>query len=594
MDAKVKNDAGVHAKLAAFEAALAAAGLTGWLLPKSDRHLGEYNPAHEMRLQFLTGFSGSAGFAVVLGKERALFVDGRYTIQARQEVDQTAIGLAAAGNAAVASWLAERLSATDVIGYDPWLQAPAQLRPLAKACKQAGATLKAVASNPVDCIWGERPAAPTAPAVVQEMAAAGETWQSKVARVAAVLKAAGCRYLPLTQADDVCWLLNIRGGDIPYNPFCLSYALVDAATQAVTWFVAASKVGPEVAQHLAGVTIAPYEGFSAALASCDAGVLWLDQHTTPAAIWELSAARGFDVFRGPQPVVALKAAKNATEIAGAAAAHRWDGVALVNFFGELMADPEAVRNYDEVSVTELLTAQRRLCPDFRGLSFGYISGYGAHGAIVHYRADKATAARLGREELYLLDSGGQYLQGTTDVTRTVTFGEATSEQKRHYTLVLKGHLALGRIRFPEGTSGHQLDAIARQYLWQAGLNYAHGTGHGVGSYLAVHEGPQSIAPRPLAEPLVVGMIVSNEPGFYLEGAYGIRIENLQVVEPASVAGFLQFRTLTLCPYDKNLIEMSLLTPEEVGQIKSYYDWIQEALGPQLTPAGQSWLAAMAL
>ena len=582
----------IATRLTQFDARLKAHGVTGFIIPKSDRHLGEYSPPDEERLAFLTGFDGSAGLAVVLGSKRAIFVDGRYTLQAKLQVDADNFEHCGFSAAHIQDWLGKHLEPSHILAYDPWVLSQDSLRPYQQVCTEKGARLVALDSNPIDEIWSDRPARPRSPAMVHGIEFAGKSWQEKWTDIKAAMSVQGASHLVLTLVDSINWLFNIRGCDIPHNPFSLSYALL-AIDGPLRLFIDKEKCSSDVMRHLAGVEVCPYDDFAACLARLTAAdKVWLDRKHTPALVASALAAAKVTTLSNPDPCLLLKACKNGTERDGARRSHQRDGVALTRFLQWL--DTAVDSDLDEWAAAEQLSAFRKQGKHYQGASFQTISGFGPNGAVVHYRVSKDRAARITRDNLYLLDSGGQYFDGTTDVTRTMCLGQPTNEQRTHYTLVLKGHLALGDIQFPHGTSGHQLDALARQFLWTRGLDYAHGTGHGVGSFLAVHEGPQKISVAPVQQPLLEGMIVSNEPGFYLEGRYGIRIENLVLVIPGTTPGFLRFETLTMVPYARNLIDADLLSKHEASLVNRYHEQVYAQLCPDLASRDAAWLRAATL
>ncbi len=514
-------------RLARLRRELSARGLDGLVVPRSDEHQGEYVPPRGQRLAWLTGFTGSAGLAVVLGARAALFVDGRYTLQAAQQVDGDLFEIHHLIEEPPARWIGAALKAGMVLGYDPWLHTPHEVERFRAAAEKVGASLRAVADNPLDRVWPGQPAAPLAPVVPHAEEFAGESASSKRARLARALAEEGVAAAVLTMPESIAWLLNIRGGDVPHTPLPLSFAILrDDAT--VTLFIDARKLVPGLDRHLGNaVTVAAPDQLGPALDALagEGGRVQADPASAAAWIFDRLELAGAKLHRAADPCTLPKACKNPVEIDGTRAAHRRDGAALIRFLAWL-AHEAPKGGLSEIASSDRLEDFRREGRYFRDLSFPTISGAGSNGAIVHYRAMPETEKRLEPGTLYLLNSGAQYLDGTTDVTRTVAIGEPSAEMRDRFTRVLKGHIALALARFPKGTTGTQLDSFARRGLWQAGLDYDHGTGHGVGSYLGVHEGPQRISKAPSAQPLLPGMIVSNEPGYYKTGAYGIRIENL--------------------------------------------------------------------
>ncbi len=582
-------------RLARLRRELERQALGGFIVPRADAHQGEYVPPNGQRLLWLTGFTGSAGLAIVLGDRAALFVDGRYTLQAAQQVDGRSFAIHHLIDEPPAQWLATALAAGTVLGYDPWLHTPNEVERLRTAAARAGAALQAVADNPLDRVWSDRPPAPLAPVVPHNEAFAGESAASKRARLGQALAKDGVDAAALTMPELIAWLLNIRGGDVPHTPLPLSFAILHR-DGAVALFIDRRKLAPGLERHLSNrVTVLPPEQLGPeldALAAAGARVQ-VDPDSAASWIFDRLAAAGAGIHRAADPCLLPKACKNPVEIAGTRAAHRRDGAALTRFLAWLAGEAPP-GGLAEIAASDRLEALRREGEYFRDLSFPTISGAGANGAIVHYRALPESEKRLEAGSLYLLDSGAQYLDGTTDVTRTIAIGEPSSEMRDRFTRVLKGHIALALARFPKGTTGAQLDAFARRELWQAGLDYDHGTGHGVGSYLGVHEGPQRISKAAGPQALLPGMIVSNEPGYYKEGAYGIRIENLVLVQPAATGGereMLGFETLTLAPIDRTLIDPALLDEVEIAWLDAYHARVREVLTPLVDAATAGWLAA---
>jgi Xaa-Pro aminopeptidase len=581
-------------RLARLRRELAARGLDGFIVPRSDEHQGEYVPPRGQRLTWLTGFTGSAGLAVVLRDRAALFVDGRYTLQAAAQVDTALFEVRHLIEQPPAQWIAAALTAGAVLAYDPWLHTPHEIEGLRAAAEKAGAVLRAETDNPVDRVWRNQPAAPLAPVVPHPERFAGESAQSKRTRLGRALAQDGVAAAVLTMPESIAWLLNIRGGDVAHTPLPLSFAIL-RQDGAVALFIDRRKLAPGLEAHLGNaVTVMAPDQLGPALdaLAAEGGRVQVDPATAASWIFDRLAAAGAKLHRAADPCLLPKACKNPTEIDGTRAAHRRDGAALTRFLAWLAHEAPQGR-LSEIAASDRLEAFRREGEHFRDLSFPTISGAGANGAIVHYRATPETEKRLEPGTLYLLDSGAQYLDGTTDVTRTIAIGAPSAEMREHFTRVLKGHIAIALARFPKGTSGAQLDAFARRPLWQKGLDYDHGTGHGVGSYLGVHEGPQRISKAPNTQPLLPGMIVSNEPGYYKTGAYGIRIENLVLVQPADGLGereMLAFETLTLAPIDRRLIDPSLLDDEEIAWLDGYHARVREILTPLVDRDTARWLA----
>jgi Xaa-Pro aminopeptidase len=588
-----------EARLAALRQELERQGLDGFVIPISDEHLSEYVGSYAQRLAWLTGFGGSAGTAAVLKDKAAMFVDGRYTLQVRDQVDGRLYEYQSVPRDSLAAWLAANAAKGTKIGFDPWLHTSGWAKSVGKALDDAGAQLVPVAANPVDAVWQDRPEPSAAPAFVQDDALAGRSSADKRAEVGEWLKAEKLDAAVISALDSVAWLLNVRGSDVERTPVALSYVIAHADGTA-EWFIAPGKVPPEVAAHLGNaVRVRPRDEFSAALAELSGKRVAVDPERSVAAIFTALEAAKASVVRATDPVVLPKAIKNEAERAGHRAAQARDGAAVARFLHWLSVEaPKG--GADELTAAARLHQFRQDTGALRDLSFDTISGAGPNGAIVHYRVSEETNRRLEPNSVYLVDSGGQYADGTTDITRTVWIGpgEPPAEVKDRFTRVLKGHIALAVQAFPQGTTGSQLDTLARQFLWQAGLDYAHGTGHGVGAFLAVHEGPQRIAkPRGgqagTEQELMAGMILSNEPGYYKTGEYGIRIENLVLVEPREIAGsegnWLGFETLTLAPIDRTLVDRALLTEDETAWWNAYHARVRAVLAPQLEGEALAWL-----
>ncbi len=582
-------------RLDALRAELARRGLDGFIVPLADEHQGEYVAPHARRLAWLTGFGGSAGVAVVLARKAAIFVDGRYTLAAKSQVDGNLFGPRHLMDEPPEGWIADNLEAGARFGYDPWLHTVTGVERLAAACEKAGAELVACADNPLDAAWRQRPPRPLSPIVPHELRYAGEGAAEKRARVAEALAKARVDAAVLTDPASIAWLLNVRGGDVAHTPLPHSFAIL-GRDGSVDLFVDPRKAAG-LGHHLGNaVRLAPPEALGAALqALAGAGkTVQADPASAPAWVFDQLAQADGKAVRAQDPCAAPKACKNPVELAGARAAHLRDGVALSRFLAWL-DDNAPSGAVDELGAAQALADFRAAGELFQGLSFHTISGAGANGAIVHYRVSAASNRRLEPGSLYLVDSGAQYLDGTTDVTRAVAIGEPDPEHRARFSAVLKGHIALATSCFPEGTTGTQLDSLARQALWRCGLDYDHGTGHGVGSYLGVHEGPQRISKLPNKTALKPGMICSNEPGYYKAGAYGIRIENLVcVVEAGDIEGaekpMLAFETLTRAPIDLRLVEPALLDAHEIAWLDGYHAEVRRALTPLLDPDTARWLA----
>jgi Xaa-Pro aminopeptidase len=586
---------GAHsaARVAKLREELARRGLDGFVVPRADEHQSEYVPANAERLQWLTGFTGSAGTAVVLADKAALVVDGRYTLQAAEQVDTAVVDIVPLAEKTAEAWIGENLKAGATLAYDPWLHTADGLKKLERAAAQAGAALAPVEMNLVDVIWLERPPPPKAPVRPHPAELAGETSEAKLARIRAELAKAKLDALVVSDPHNLAWTFNIRGGDVAHTPLPLGYAVIPAEGRP-TVFLDPAKVTNEAGSAISAVAdIAPQETLPAALEALGSAKakVRIDTESGAVALVRRIESAGGAADVGPDPISLMKAVKNGAEIAGTRAAHRRDGAAVTRFLAWLAREAPSGK-LTEIEAVEKLEALRDETGLLRELAFSTISGSGPNGAIVHYRVTNRTNRALKPGELFLLDSGAQYEDGTTDITRTVAVGRPSEEMRDRFTRVLKGHIAIARAMFPKGTSGAQIDALARLPLWQAGLDFDHGTGHGVGSYLSVHEGPQRLSKlgTPALEP---GMILSNEPGYYKTGQYGIRIENLVLVERREIAGaereMLGFETLTFAPIDRALIETSLLTAEEREWLDAYHARVREVLTPELDEATRAWL-----
>jgi Xaa-Pro aminopeptidase len=589
-----RSDAATCApRLAALRAELARRGLDGFVIPHSDEYQSEYLPECNERLAWLTSFTGSAGAAVVLAGKAAVFVDGRYTLQVRQQTDTALFeprDLVAEGPN---GWLETSAAKGAKIGFDPWVHSAASADALRAAVEKAGAKLVPTDGNPIDAVWTGRPPAPSDKAAPHAMNLAGESAESKRTRIAEEIKKQGADAAILSVADSICWLLNVRGADTPHTPFVLSYAILNE-DGAVDWFVDGRKSSPELVKHLGNaVRVRDPKEFVSALDALKGKTVLADANLTAAAAFDRLDAAGAKIKRGADPCQLPKACKNPVEIEGTRKAHIRDGAALTNFLA-WMAREAPGGHLTEIEAAETLEGYRRRAGSLTDLSFDSISGAAPHAALPHYRVTRSSNRAINKDEIYLIDSGGQYPDGTTDVTRTMIVGKPTAEMKDRFTRVLKGHIALATMRFPDGTSGAALDAFARKSLWDAGLDYDHGTGHGVGSYLSVHEGPQNISKKPIQQALKPGMICSNEPGYYKEGEYGIRIENLIVVsEPKTIAGgdrkMMEFETITWAPIDLDLVEPSLLTDAERQWLNDYHATTREKLAALVDGETKAWL-----
>jgi Xaa-Pro aminopeptidase len=582
----------VAERLASLRKALTQRGVDGMILPLTDEHRSEYIPASSMRLAWLTGFTGSAGTVAVLPERAALFVDGRYTLQAEAELDPALFERCHVGDRPPATWLGEHLGRGQRLGFDPQLHVKAEVERYRRACTKAGAELVALDDNPIDAVWASRPPAPIAPITLLGDAYAGETCADKRARIGAAVGKAGAEVAVLSAPDSIAWLLNLRGGDIPFNPLTLSFALLHE-DGAVELFVDQRKLAP--GQSLGnGVSVQPITDFAAGLERLgkQGRRVLVDPASTSVGVIDRLSAAGARVIEGDEPCVLPKACKNPVELDGARHAQLRDGAALCRFL--CWVEAEAVRRpLSELEAAERLDRERRKDPLYRGRSFETISAAGPNSALAHYRVTPESNRVLEAGSLYLVDSGGQYLDATTDVTRTIAIGLPDAEMRRRFTLVLKGHIAIDRAVFPDGANGAQLDGLARRPLWQAGLEFDHGTGHGIGSYLCVHEGPARIA-RTATVALKPGMILSDEPGYYKAGAYGIRIENLLAVVPRGVPEggereLYGFETLTRAPIDRRLIVAGLLDSEERVWLDNYHARVRADLVDLLDGATADWL-----
>jgi Xaa-Pro aminopeptidase len=581
-------------RVAALRVELKRRGLDGFLVPHADRHQSEYLPPSEERLAWLTGFTGSAGSAVILADRAVLFIDGRYTLQAREQTDTATFSIEHMVEKPLTEWLEANLRHGSKLGYDPWLHTAEDAEKLAKACAAAGATLIAVEPNPIDAIWTGRPQPPMGAVVLHDLRYAGEDAGAKLARIREELRKLRADALVVSDPPAMAWTFNIRGADVAHVPVALGFAIIGKEGRPAL-YLDGRKLTNEVRHALEQIAdVREPSAFTADLGAQAAGKnrVRLDQSTAADALLRIVMQSGGVPLRGPDPIAGMKAVKNATEIAGARTAHERDGVALAKFLAWF--DREAPSGkLTEIDAVQALESFRRESGLLKDISFSTIAAGGPNGAVVHYRVTRKTNRTIAPGDLFLIDSGGQYQDGTTDVTRTVIVGEPAAEMRDRFTRVLKGHIAIARAVFPEGTTGAQLDSFARRDLWVAGIDFDHGTGHGVGSYLSVHEGPARIS-KLGAAPLQRGMIISNEPGYYKTGAYGIRVENLVlVVAGPTVAGAEKqlnaFETLTLAPIDRRLIELKLLTPAECAWLDRYHGQVRAALTPLIDPPTKAWL-----
>ncbi len=591
-----------EARLAALREELKRRDLEGFVVPISDEHMSEYVGDYAQRLAWLTGFGGSAGFAAVTLTHAAIFVDGRYTVQVRDQVDGDLFDYRSIPGDSLGDWLKEVCEADARIGYDPWLHTWSWVEDLERAVEPAGIAMVPTDGNPIDAVWSDQPAPSPAPAMVHANENAGQSSAEKRGEVADWLAREKLDAVVVPALDSVAWLLNIRGNDVSHTPVAHSYVIAHADGSAEL-FIAPDKVTPEVSQHLGNaVTVRPRDEFETALGEMSGKTVSVDPDFGVVAIAQALRAGGASFTFKQDPTILAKAIKNDAEVQGHRDAQARDGAAVSRFL-RWLDEAAPAGEVDELAAAARLEAFRREHGDLRDTSFDTISAAAGHAALPHYKVDEESNIAIPPGSIYLVDSGGQYPAGTTDITRTVWIGapdgaEPTAEMKDRFTRVLKGHIQIANAVFPQGTSGGQIDAFARQYLWEAGVDYAHGTGHGVGSFLGVHEGPQRIA-KPAggqagtAQELHAGMICSNEPGYYKPGEFGIRIENLVLVTQRNLRGaegaYLGFETLTFVPLDRRLIEPALLTQSEIEWVDDYHARVREILAPQLKGDDLAWL-----
>ncbi|KAF2991066.1 aminopeptidase P family protein [Methylocystis sp. MJC1] len=587
-DASSSHDSAT--RIAALREELARQNLDGFLVPRADAHQNEYVPKSAERLAWLTGFTGSAGFAVVLAQEAAIFVDGRYVIQVRQEIDGKIITPVDISETAPSQWLAEHARESARIGYDPWVHTSGQIERFAKAVEGKKIALVPLDANPIDALWADRPSEPVGPVAIHPARCAGETAASKIKKLREALKGADAALMSDPHA--ICWAFNIRGADVAHTPIVLAFALLPKEG-APALYVDDAKLDAKTRAALEKFLAlrAPSELISDLTEAGKCGeTVMFDAATAPVKLVETLRAAGGKPRVTDDPAALPKAIKNKAELAGAREAHIRDGAALTRFLA-WFAEAAPKGALTEITAAEAAETFRRESGDLRDISFPTISAFGEHAAIPHYRVTEKSNLKIGKG-VYLIDSGAQYIDGTTDVTRTVVVGRASKQLKDHFTRVLKGHIAIARAVFPKGVTGAQLDAFARRYLWEAGLDFDHGVGHGVGSYLSVHEGPQRIS-KMGATPLQPGMILSNEPGYYRAGEYGIRLENLIIVEKREIAGaereMYGFESITLAPFDLNCIEPKLMNVEESAWLNAYHAYVRKTLSPLLDAKTRRWL-----
>jgi len=581
-------------RLRALRQVLREQKLAGFLIPHTDEHQSEYTPSYAERLAWLTGFKGSAGLSVVSLDRAAIFVDGRYTLQVRDQVDLKQFSPLKLHKDLVEDWLLENLNSGAVVGYDPWLHSKIWLKKAGIKLAAKNITLKALVKNPIDEIWHDRPLASKAPARVHRDKYSGEKLSAKRKRIGAAIKAEGADALVITSLDSIAWLFNIRGSDVDFTPLVLSFAILYSSSKAEL-YIDPDKMGDEVIKHLGKqVTLYAKDEFVGALKKLGKSgqTVMADPKRAHSAVFEALESENANVIEKEDPILLDKACKNDVELDGTRAAHIRDAVAVCRFLCWLdQYGPSG--NIDGLEAAKKLYTFREEVPYFQGNSFDTISGAGPNGAIVHYSVTEETSRKLTDNMIYLVDSGGQYLDGTTDVTRTIALGKTTEKQRDNFTRVLKGHIALAQSCFPEGRSGAHLDTLARKPLWDVGLDFDHGAGHGVGSYLGVHEGPQSISPLAHNVPLKPGMILSNEPGYYKTGEYGIRIENLVIVRIHEFVkegrSMLTFETITLAPIDTRLVNAHMMTAAEITWLNIYHAKVREIISPLLNGKEKEWL-----
>ena len=577
-------------RIAALRAELGRRGLDGFIIPRSDEHQNEYVPPCAERLAWLTGFTGSAGLAIVLDSHAAIFVDGRYTLQVRTQIDTSSLAPIDSATTTPDEWLSTHIGSGSRIGYDPWLLTPGQLARFDRVVNAAGAAMVPVSENPVDAIWQDRPALPNGAVALHPARFSGADAATKLARIAGALGKADA--LLLSDPHAIAWAFNIRGSDVAHTPIALAFALLPAKGKP-SLYIDPRKLTDTVRQTLTELaTLAPPGALVGDLEKLGAGAqtIRFDSATVPVSLVQALEAAGGKADTGTDPIALMKARKNRAELRGMRAAHLRDGAAMATFLAWFAAQAP-LGHLTEIAAVEALESFRRATRKLKDISFPTISGMGPNGAIVHYRVTHSTNRKISRG-IFLIDSGAQYEDGTTDITRTLAVGKPTAEMRDRFTRVLKGHIAIATSVFPKGISGSQLDSFARRALWNAGLDFDHGTGHGVGAYLSVHEGPQRIS-KLGSVALEEGMILSNEPGYYKAGAYGIRIENLVVVEPRIIKGaerdMLGFDTLTLAPIDLALIEPKLMSREDIAWLNAYHARVRKALSPLVDAPTRKWL-----
>ncbi|MDG1707301.1 MAG: aminopeptidase P family protein [Emcibacteraceae bacterium] len=581
-------------KLAALRQKMRDHNLAGFLVPHTDEHQSEYTPDYAKRIAWLTGFMGSAGLVAVTLDHAAIFVDGRYTLQVRDQVDMKLYEQLKLHQDPAEDWYMENLSKGDVVGFDPWLHDKNWIKRATDKLSDKGIILKAVETNLIDAVWSNRPEPSMAMAVEHYVKYAGETSKDKRKRIAKKVKEEGADALVITSLDSIAWLLNIRGQDVDCTPLVLSFVILHKSGKA-DLYIAPEKLNNDVIQHLGSdIKCHAKDDFEIGLNSLgnNQSKVMVDPKRAHGAIFEILLSSNANIIEAEDPCQLDKACKNEAELQGTRAAHIRDAAAVCRFL-RWIDENAASGKYDELDAVNILYNFRKDIDLFKGNSFDTISGAGSNGAIVHYNVKEASPKKLKKDMLYLVDSGGQYLDGTTDITRTIAIGTSTEEQRDNFTRVLKGHIALAQARFPQGRSGAHLDTLARKSLWDVGLDYDHGTGHGVGSYLGVHEGPQSISHLSHSVPLQSGMILSNEPGYYKTGEYGIRIENLGIVRNSVIRGqerpMNTFETVTMVPIDTRLVNAHMMTAAEITWLNIYHAKVRELIGPLLDGDDLKWL-----
>ena len=589
-------NANITERLDALRRQMKANGIYATVIPQIDPHQSEYLADHWQARRYLSGFTGSAGDLVVTLDKALLWTDSRYFIQAARPPEGSGIVLMKDGLAetpSIAQWLADNVPSGQYVGIDGMLFSHSAYRNLAG--KLAENKIEVITDfDPIDAVWTDRPSLPQDKIFIHELKYAGQSAADKLKAITDSLKARRLDSMLVSALDEIAWTLNIRGTDVTCNPVATSFLFI--SPKGSTLFIDPAKTDDATVAYLAeaGVKTAPYDSIIDFLSTIPQQEVLVDDNRTAERI---CSALGSNRHYGPSPIPMLKGCKNAIQVEGTRSAMERDGAALVKSFMEIERRIAEGVPTTEISVADILQKNRSAQPLYFDLSFDTIAGYAAHGAIVHYSATEESDATLQPTGLLLIDSGAQYLDGTTDITRTIALGTPTAQEKSDFTLVMKGHIALGTAIFPEGTRGAQLDALARQFLWQHGLSYLHGTGHGVGHFLNVHEGPQSIRLNENPTPLTPGMITSNEPGVYREGIHGIRCENLVLTVPAfttEFGRFLKFETLTLFPFDRNLFDLSMMTPAEIRWVNDYHATVYARLSPLLTPQEQQWLRAKTL